>query len=110
MIGDEFKIHGGKFVRPVVVQSASGTVSMKYETSNDSDFCFRPAVRLFKRRSIRIRHVVAIMVVTALVFFYIGTYYNATKIMDSALPVDTSVVRDIGYIEPVSDRLEVGML
>lgn len=42
--------------------------------------------------------------------FQAGAYYNATKIMDAALPDDNSVVRDIGFIEPVSDRLEVGML
>ena len=42
--------------------------------------------------------------------FQAGAYYNATKIMDAALPDDTSVVRDIGSYMPELNRLEVGML
>ena len=42
--------------------------------------------------------------------FQAGAYYNATKIMDAALPDDNSVVRDIGFVAPVEYRLEVGML
>lgn len=42
--------------------------------------------------------------------FYAGSYYNAWRQIDSVLPSDTSVVRDLGYLAPAQYRLEVGML
>ncbi len=56
----------------------------------------------------KLRYVV--YAVAGFIIFQSGAYYNATKIMDGVLPPDNSVARDIGFIEPVSDRLEVGML
>lgn len=43
---------------------------------------------------IKTRHLLAGMVVGAMVGFYIGAYYNATRIMDSALPVDVYEPRE----------------
>jgi heme A synthase len=42
--------------------------------------------------------------------FYAGSYYNAWRQVDSVLPMDTSEVRDLGYVAPAQYRLEVGML
>lgn len=54
--------------------------------------------------------VVAASLVSAFIAFYAGAYYNAWRQVDSVLPSDTSVVRDLGYVAPAQYRLEVGML
>lgn len=51
-------------------------------------------------------------VYAAVVFaaFQAGAYYNAYRQIDSVLPDDVSIVRDLGYVAPAQYRLEVGML
>jgi hypothetical protein len=59
---------------------------------------------------LRYRYVSALVIAAFFIGVWVGIYYNATRQMDVVLPKDNTVVRDLGYVAPVSDRLEVGML
>lgn len=61
-------------------------------------------------RGIRLRWMLVAALVALLAGFYAGAYYNAWRQVDSVLPMDASVVRDLGYVAPAEYRLEVGML
>lgn len=97
MIGDEFKIREPRYIRPVVY----GTGSEKVTFTFGNDLYVKPWYA-------RIRTYVYAAVVFAA--FHAGAYYNAWRQVDSVLPDDVSVVRDLGYVAPAEYRLEVGML
>lgn len=69
---------------------------------------------MYPAPGIRFKNVVIAVFVgslaSAFIAFYAGAYYNAWRQVDSVLPPDTSVVRDLGYVAPAQYRLEVGML
>jgi hypothetical protein len=61
-------------------------------------------------RGIRLRWALLASLLMLGVGFYAGQIYNAARQVESVLPSDTSVVRDLGYVAPAEYRLEVGML
>jgi len=67
---------------------------------------------VYKRQGIRLRWVALIALCALLVGFYAGQIYNAARQVDAVIgmPVDSTGVRDLGYVAPAEYRLEVGML
>lgn len=67
---------------------------------------------VYKRQGIRLRWVALIALCALLVGFYAGQIYNAARQVDAviAMPVDSTGVRDLGFVAPAQYRLEVGML
>ena len=83
------------------------------------DLLVRPAIKFYPAKPLRLRYFAAALLACVAISFYAGSYYNASRqtealirnqVWGAALPPDDSVVRDIGFIEPVEYRLEVGML
>lgn len=106
MVGDEFKIREPRYIRPVI-HGNTGGATVTFTCSDQLDNWAESYVRR-KRWYARIRTYV--YAAGLLASFYAGAYYNAWRQVDSVLPMDTSVVRDLGYVAPAQYRLEVGML
>ena len=74
------------------------------------DLLVRPAIKIYPAKPVRLRYFAVALLACVAISFYAGQMYNAWRQVDSVLPMDTSVVRDLGYVAPVEYRLEVGML